>query len=163
MNLSFNQHRWLVVDDGQTLLKLATTVLRTVPGSDVVACGDACAALEIFFAGPESFELVVTDFNMPGMDGLELVQAVHECVPTLKILNGHRQRCGARRRAAWRSAGAVVEAVRAVGAACHRAGHVGAVRTDVRTHFACVSKQAVRSAKLCVTPLRLCFLQQQSH
>ena len=78
--------RWLVVDDDATVLELTTAVLRTVPGSDVVACGDAHAALEIFYAEPESFELVVTDFNMPGMDGLALAHAVHERAPGLKVL-----------------------------------------------------------------------------
>ena len=86
MNTQSNQHRWLVVDDDQTVLELTAAVLRTVPGSEVVACGDARAALEIFFAEPESFELVVTDFNMPGMDGIELAHAVHERAPQMKVL-----------------------------------------------------------------------------
>ncbi len=64
------------MDDDQILLELTAAVLRSVPGSEVVVCVDARAALGIFFADPESFELVVTDFNMPGMDGIELVRAV---------------------------------------------------------------------------------------
>ena len=101
MNTQTNQHRWLVVDDDQTVLELTAAVLRTVPGSEVVACGDSRAALEILFAEPESFELVVTDFNMPGMDGIELAQAVHERAPQMKVLmvtgsdlHGVSARCG---------------------------------------------------------------------
>src|SRR5882672_6562303 len=78
-------HRWLVVDDDPTVLELTTEVLRSVLGSEVVACGDSRRALEVFFAEPEAFELVITDFNMPGLDGLEFARAVHERSPQMKI------------------------------------------------------------------------------
>jgi DNA-binding NtrC family response regulator len=80
------QHRWLVIDDDPSVLELTTEVLCSVPGSEVVPCNDARKALEIFFAEPETFELVVTDFNMPGVDGIELAQAMHKRAPTLKVL-----------------------------------------------------------------------------
>ena len=80
------KHRWLVVDDDPSMLELTAAVLRSVPGSEVVACGDPRIALGVFSAEPESFELMVTDFNMPGLDGLELARAVHERAPALKVV-----------------------------------------------------------------------------
>ena len=86
MNNSLHHHRWLVVDDDATVLELTTAVLRSVPGSEVVACDNPQHALEVFFAEPESFELVVTDFNMPGLDGLEFAHAVHERAPQMPVV-----------------------------------------------------------------------------
>lgn len=86
MKDTLNQKRWLVVDDEPSVLKMTAQVLRTVPGSDVVACDGPRTALEVFFAKPESFELVVTDFNMPGLDGIELARAVHERAPQVKVV-----------------------------------------------------------------------------
>ena len=134
MNPSIKDHRWLVVDDDQILLELTAAVLRSVPGSEVVACDDARTALKICFAEPGSFELVLTDFNMPGMDGIELARAVR------------------------RIAGAAAEAVCTEGAARRRAVGARATTPVVGTKFARVSRQAVRSAKLCVTPRCLRFL-----
>src|SRR5829696_6797128 len=79
-----NSHRWLVVDDDPSVLELTAEVL--IPGSNVVACGDARVALEVFFAEPESFALVITDYNMPGLDGLEFARAVHARWPQLKVV-----------------------------------------------------------------------------
>ena len=101
MKTESNHHRWLVVDDDATMLELTTEVLRGVPGSEVVACNDSRTALDVFFADPETFELVVTDFNMPGLDGIEFAQAVHARAPQLKVLmvtgsdlNGASAGCG---------------------------------------------------------------------
>ena len=86
MNIEMHHHRWLVVDDDAIVLELTTEVLRREPGSEVVACNDSHTALEVFFAEPEAFELVVTDFNMPGLDGLEFARAIHERSPDLKVV-----------------------------------------------------------------------------
>ena len=84
--MNTNEHRWLVVNDDPSVLALTAEVLRSVPGSEVIACNDTRTALEVFFAEPEAFELVITDFNMPGLDGLAFARAVREQSPHLRIL-----------------------------------------------------------------------------
>ena len=79
-------HRWLVLDDDVSLLELAATVLRSAPGAEVVTCANPSAALELLRAKPETFELIVTDFNMPGMNGLEFARRARELAPLTKLL-----------------------------------------------------------------------------
>ncbi len=86
MNIRRPSHRWLVVDDDPALLELTTHVLRSVAGSEVVAFHEPLRALEMIFAAPESFELVVTDFNMPGLDGFELAHQIQARAPRLQVL-----------------------------------------------------------------------------
>ena len=78
--------RWLIVDDDALLLEATVAALSGVPDVELVACDHPRAALEVFFAEPESFEMVVTDFNMPGLDGLELARAIHERAPQMPVV-----------------------------------------------------------------------------
>ncbi|TFY96703.1 PP2C family protein-serine/threonine phosphatase [Ramlibacter humi] len=63
----------LVADDDPMLLALLEAFLQT-RGYAVTACGDGLAALEQFERG--GFNLLITDRNMPRMDGLALCRAV---------------------------------------------------------------------------------------
>jgi two-component system chemotaxis response regulator CheY len=63
----------LLVDDSSTVLRLLEWVLRPA-GLKVVSCESGAAALEALAAGP--VDLAVVDLNMPGMDGIELVQRI---------------------------------------------------------------------------------------
>jgi CheY-like chemotaxis protein len=78
--------RWLVVDDDPAVLEVTVAVLRLAPGVEVVPASDPRAALEILRTAPGGFELVVTDFNMPHLDGLELARRARELAPGLKVL-----------------------------------------------------------------------------
>ena len=84
--MKLTRHRWLVVDDDRPLLRLTAELLRTVPGSDVTACASPQLALDTFLADPSAFDLVVTDFNMPGMNGIELVRRLRQHSSKFKAL-----------------------------------------------------------------------------
>lgn len=84
--MNSTRHRWLVVDDDRPLLRMTADLLRTVPGSDVTACPSPQLALDTFLADPSAFDLVVTDFNMPGMDGVELVRRLRRHSSKFKAL-----------------------------------------------------------------------------
>ncbi|KAF0170932.1 MAG: signal transduction histidine kinase nitrogen specific NtrB [Limisphaerales bacterium] len=77
---------WFVVDDESTLLNLAATMLRKFSRADVRACADPCEALGHMTAAPAGLELLVTDLNMPGMNGLELARRVRTLAPQAKVL-----------------------------------------------------------------------------
>ncbi len=62
----------MVVDDDQALLFLVERALKR-RGYRISSFTDANLALEALRAQPQSFDLVVTDHNMPGMSGIDLL------------------------------------------------------------------------------------------
>jgi diguanylate cyclase (GGDEF)-like protein len=62
----------LVVDDSSSARTLAASTLRLY-GFRVMEAQDGAAALQVLAAHP-SIRLVITDYEMPGMDGLELIR-----------------------------------------------------------------------------------------
>ena len=63
--------RILVVDDDENLRHVVSDALRR-DAHEVETAADGRAGLEAF--GGRSFDLVITDYAMPGVDGLELVR-----------------------------------------------------------------------------------------
>ncbi|HEY3276785.1 MAG TPA: response regulator [Syntrophorhabdaceae bacterium] len=63
--------RILVVDDEDLLVELNRQRLNRL-GYEVVATTSSKEALEIFREEPDTFDLVVTDFTMPHMTGMDL-------------------------------------------------------------------------------------------
>jgi len=63
----------LVVDDNEMLCRLSCELLQA-EGYHTVPATSATQALEAF--GKEEFDLVVTDFLMPGMNGLDLAREI---------------------------------------------------------------------------------------
>ena len=61
----------LVVDDTRSMRKMVAAVLEGA-GYEVSEAGDGVEALEL--ARTQAFDLVVTDHNMPRMDGVTLVR-----------------------------------------------------------------------------------------
>lgn len=67
--------RIFVIDDNRTNLDLITYLLRAF-GHDAVGTTDATAALEQARAG--TFDAIISDILMPGMDGFSLARAFRE-------------------------------------------------------------------------------------
>ena len=66
-----NNKSILVVDDTRSMRKMVAAVLQGA-GYEVAEAGDGVEALEL--ARERVFDLVVTDHNMPRMDGVTLVR-----------------------------------------------------------------------------------------
>ena len=64
----------LVVDDMSTMRRIVKNVLRQIGFSDIVEAENGQEALTKLKAG--GFGLVVSDWNMPVMQGIELLRAV---------------------------------------------------------------------------------------
>ncbi len=75
--------RILLVDDNAHGLTARKNVLEEV-GHRVSTCTSASDALETF--GRQRFDLVVTDYKMPRMDGLELIQSLRKISPDLPVI-----------------------------------------------------------------------------
>ena len=78
--------RWFVVDDEALILSMTEQVLRRFTVADVRGCMDPSEALDRMGAAPEHLELLVTDLNMPGMNGLELARRVRILAPRAKVV-----------------------------------------------------------------------------
>ena len=64
----------LVVDDFATMRKIVRNILKQIGFSNIVEADDGANALEIIKS--EKVDFVVTDWNMPNMTGLELLQSI---------------------------------------------------------------------------------------
>lgn len=78
--------RWMIVDDNEDILRLLRHLAAQISDTDIECFLSPDEALAAFTATPESFELVITDFEMPGMSGLMLCERLHALSPTTKIL-----------------------------------------------------------------------------
>jgi len=75
--------RFLVVDDFSTMRRIVRNLLKELGFTNVDEAEDGVVALAKLQAG--GFDFVVSDWNMPNMDGLTLLQTVRSD-PTLKNL-----------------------------------------------------------------------------
>ncbi len=66
--------KFLVVDDSLTMRRIVVNALKSIGYDSVVEAGDGKEALGKLQAEPVDF--VITDWNMPEMNGLELVRAI---------------------------------------------------------------------------------------
>jgi two-component system, cell cycle response regulator CpdR len=74
----------LVVDDEPLVLDVTVGMLEDL-GCEVIAATDGLEELEKLSADPR-VEVLITDINMPGMDGYELADAAMNVRDTLKVL-----------------------------------------------------------------------------
>jgi len=83
----------LLVDDNANGLAARKTVLQEL-GHKVSTATSGADALEQF--GAHSFDLVVTDYRMPRMDGIELISRLRGQAPALPIvlLSGYAEAAG---------------------------------------------------------------------
>jgi len=68
--------RVLVVDDSTMARKHIVRVLNNMGISNITEAKDGREGCEIFSQAEDAFDLIVTDFNMPEMDGKELIQYI---------------------------------------------------------------------------------------
>ena len=69
--ISTRTGRILLVDDEEILIAVVTEMLKVL-GYEVISANRGPDALYIFKSRPESFNLVITDFTMPEITGMEL-------------------------------------------------------------------------------------------
>jgi len=81
--------RILIVDDDPVTGRFLSNLLGDGGGFDVVCTTDPASALQR--ASTERWDLVLTDVEMPGMTGLELLQALRRAAPDLPVvvITGH--------------------------------------------------------------------------
>ncbi len=73
----------LVADDFATMRKIVRNILKQIGFDDIVEAEDGQVALQVL--KNEDIGLVVTDWNMPNMTGLELLQKIRSNPKTAKL------------------------------------------------------------------------------
>jgi two-component system chemotaxis response regulator CheY len=66
--------KFLVVDDFSTMRRIIKNLLHDLGYPNVTEADDGKTALPMLQAG--GFDFLITDWNMPGMPGLDLIKAV---------------------------------------------------------------------------------------
>ena len=67
----------MVVDDSPTVVKFVSFAMRSTGMKVITAC-DGMDALEKLSALPEGVDLIITDLNMPNLDGYEFIRTVRQ-------------------------------------------------------------------------------------
>lgn len=74
----------LLVDDSGTMRTIQKRCLNKLGIEDVVEAEDGCKALEAFQG--QTFDIVLSDWNMPNMDGLELLKEIRLRNTTIPVV-----------------------------------------------------------------------------
>jgi two-component system chemotaxis response regulator CheY len=80
--------RILVVDDFSTMRRIIKNLLRDLGFNNTTEADDGTTALPMLQNG--QFDLLITDWNMPGMQGIDLLKAVRadarlQALPVLMV------------------------------------------------------------------------------
>ena len=80
--------KFLVVDDSSTMRRIVSNTINNIGYKDVVLAEDGTDAIKKIKSN--DFDVIMTDWNMPNMNGLELVQNVramekHKDTPIIMI------------------------------------------------------------------------------
>ncbi|HTR42966.1 MAG TPA: response regulator [Pseudomonadales bacterium] len=78
--------RWMLVDDDKGALIFMRTIVSKLGVAHIECFASGEDALAAFKANPGAYEMVITDFQMPGMDGVELSRHLYAIAPKIKIL-----------------------------------------------------------------------------
>lgn len=83
LSASTGTRRILVIDDEPIIQQVLSLHLRSV-GYEVVCAGCAADGIRIFSSG--SFNLVITDYHLPDMNGLAVLAAVKSSMPDIPVV-----------------------------------------------------------------------------
>lgn len=78
------KHIVLVVDDDHMVLEVVAAMLEDL-GCDVLTANSGAEALKAL-GSDVGISILITDINMPGMDGHELAERAKRLRPELKVL-----------------------------------------------------------------------------
>lgn len=77
--------RIFVVDDQEELLEVVAAMLRQL-GHECITCSDPREAMNVIRQQAASLDLVITDYSMPEVTGLELMQYCQEYYPGVPVV-----------------------------------------------------------------------------
>src|SRR5436190_4544253 len=78
--------RWMVVDDDLEALDTTARLLAFVSDAEILCFKSGHDAVRAFALAPDSFHVVFTDFEMPGMNGVDVRRHLHALLPSLRVI-----------------------------------------------------------------------------
>ncbi len=78
--------RWMIVDDDEGVLLVLQELARQLTDAEIICFSSPNEALAAFTETPEKFQCVITDLEMPGMDGIYFCRRLHAISPDVKVL-----------------------------------------------------------------------------
>jgi CheY-like chemotaxis protein len=75
----------LVVDDDKSVCGLVSTTLKSA-GNRILTAADGAEAVAIYCSYPNQIDVVVTDVNMPVMDGIQEILRIRMTNPEAKVI-----------------------------------------------------------------------------
>ena len=80
-----SDHLTVLVVDDDVLIAMTCADMVTELGHRAIEANSGAQALDIIAQEPK-IDLLITDYSMPSMDGVQLVKAAREAVPGLKVI-----------------------------------------------------------------------------
>lgn len=77
--------QWMVVDHDAQTLETVTTLLRVFSDAEICAFQSTTDALDAFVAAPDSFQMVITDFDMPKLNAVDFRRHLQAVAPALNV------------------------------------------------------------------------------
>ncbi len=74
----------LIIDDEPDMLKLLSMILREKTHYEITSTNNPVEAIEMAKKG--GFDLVISDLKMPGLDGIEIIEAVKGVDPDTPVI-----------------------------------------------------------------------------
>ncbi len=74
----------LIVDDEPDMLKLIAMIIREKTPYEVMTTNNPLEAVELAKSG--NFDLIISDLKMPGLDGIELLNAVKQIDADIPVI-----------------------------------------------------------------------------
>jgi two-component system, chemotaxis family, chemotaxis protein CheY len=82
----FEKLRVLLVEDNLFAQRLARSVLIQLGVSDIIIVNDGRAAIDVLEDQDQRFDLIISDWNMPNVTGLQLLQHVRSTWQNMPFL-----------------------------------------------------------------------------
>ena len=74
-----------IVDDDLDIVLLFHNALKSISGITIFTFTDPIMALEHFQVNEYAYVLVISDYKMPGLDGMEFLRKINDLNTSLKL------------------------------------------------------------------------------
>ena len=78
--------RWMLVDDNEEILMMISSLAMNLTNATMECHNSPESALAAYTADPDAYEVVITDYEMPRMTGIELCRLIQSVAPQQRVI-----------------------------------------------------------------------------